>query len=314
MFRSKYIKERGNKKKMDLYPVEHVARSIQSYQKDLVLKEVESLKELRNIRIAFRSVLKEDNVLKEKLDSFHDVFSSVGEISGQFATVKEEIAASVEHAQQQVGELKESSEQVQDCFVEIRSTFDEFDEAVETIKKCMRQIITIAEQTNILALNATIEAARAGQQGKGFAVVAREVKSLADEIKDLVGMVDVGIDNVEQGTERMHASIGASQKVMSQSLENVRMTNQMFDQIITAAGGAESVQSEINSTIDASRQRLQEVKQSFMDTEAQYQEVVKHIDKANDLGTTKSSVFENMDHMLCQVAPIIEEIKKEHQN
>ena len=144
--------------------------------------------------------------------------------------------------------------------------------------------------------------------------MAREVKSLADEIKDLVGMVDVGIDNVEQGTERMHASIGASQKVMSQSLENVRMTNQMFDQIITAAGGAESVQSEINSTIDASRQRLQEVKQSFMDTEAQYQEVVKHIDKANDLGTTKSSVFENMDHMLCQVAPIIGEIKKEHQN
>ena len=37
MFRSKYIKERGKKKKMDLYPVEHVARSIQSYQKDLVL-------------------------------------------------------------------------------------------------------------------------------------------------------------------------------------------------------------------------------------------------------------------------------------
>ena len=41
MFRSKYIKKQGKKKKMDLYPVEHVARSIQSYQKDLVLKEVE---------------------------------------------------------------------------------------------------------------------------------------------------------------------------------------------------------------------------------------------------------------------------------
>ncbi len=38
-----------------LYPVVHVANSLQDYRKELVLKEVESLNELRGIRLAFQS-------------------------------------------------------------------------------------------------------------------------------------------------------------------------------------------------------------------------------------------------------------------
>ncbi len=313
MFLSK--KKRVDKKPEEekrLYPVIYVTNSLRDYQKELVYKEVDSLNELMEIRSAFQRVLKEDAMMKEKLESFHVVFESVGQISGKFAEVKKDIAGTVNNVQQQVNGLKSSSEQVQECFGEIQNTFASFQESVENIKKCMRQIETIADQTNILALNATIEAARAGEQGKGFAVVAGEVKNLADQIKELTGIVDSAIDNVGHGTEKMYQSINASDEAVSQSIGNVDKTYHMFDEIISAADGAETVQEQITDVISQSQRHLDGVRQSFTETERQYNEVLEHIERANELGTTKSSMFEDIDNMLSQIAPIIEDMGNKH--
>lgn len=290
-----------------LYPVVYVSKNLREYQKEMVSKEVESLNELRNIRLAFHKVLREDMKLKENLDTFHDVFASVGEISGQFAEVRDDITGTVGNVQQQVNQLKGSAEQVQECFEEIQNTFANFQEAIENIKKCMKQIITVADQTNILALNASIEAARAGEKGKGFAVVAGDVKRLANEIKDLAGVVEEGIGGVEHEAEKMSESITASNEAMAEGVDSVNTTYDMFDEIISAAGGAETVQDKITATITESREKLNEVKQSFADTEAQYKKVMAHIEKARELGTMKGSMFEDVDNMLSQIAPIIEE-------
>ena len=290
-----------------LYPVVYVSKNLREYQKEMVSKEVESLNELRNIRLAFHKVLREDMKLKENLDTFHDVFASVGEISGQFAEVRDDITGTVGNVQQQVNQLKGSAEQVQECFEEIQNTFANFQEAIENIKKCMKQIITVADQTNILALNASIEAARAGEKGKGFAVVAGDVKRVANEIKDLAGVVEEGIGGVEHEAEKMSESITASNEAMAEGVDSVNTTYDMFDEIISAADGAETVQDKITATITESREKLNEVKQSFADTEAQYKKVMAHIEKARELGTMKGSMFEDVDNMLSQIAPIIEE-------
>lgn len=290
-----------------LYPVVYVSKNLREYQKEMVSKEVESLNELRNIRLAFHKVLREDMKLKENLDTFHDVFASVGEISGQFAEVRDDITGTVGNVQQQVNQLKGSAEQVQECFEEIQNTFANFQEAIENIKKCMKQIITVADQTNILALNASIEAARAGEKGKGFAVVAGDVKRLANEIKDLAGVVEEGIGGVEHEAEKMSESITASNEAMAEGVDSVNTTYDMFDEIISAADGAETVQDKITATITESREKLNEAKQSFADTEAQYKKVMAHIEKARELGTMKGSMFEDVDNMLSQIAPIIEE-------
>lgn len=299
----------AKKRKMDLYPVGYVADRLLDYRVELAQKEVHSLQQLREIEMAFQVVLEENAALKERLSSFREVFETVGDISSQFASVREEITDTVGQAQSQVDGLKESSEQVRGSFGEIQHTFADFQESVKKIKGCMRQIVSIANQTNILALNASIEAAKAGEQGKGFAVVAGEVKSLAEEIKGLVSTVDDSIERVEHGTSKMDASIAASHEALGQSIENVNKTYQMFDKITQAAGGAETVQMQISGAIDESRRSLEGVRHSFEETEIQYQKVKEHIEEANELGTTKSSMFEDIDNMLSQISPMVREIE-----
>lgn len=296
--------------RLDLHPVAHIADCLLDYQKQLSTSEVHSLDELQSITQAFQLVLDENAALREKLDSFHELFGDVDRASGEFASVKYDIASSVGLAQQRVDGLKDSSKEVQERFLEMQNTFSDFQVSVQKIKDCMAQIISIANQTNMLALNASIEAARAGEQGKGFAVVAEEVKNLASEIKSLVSTVDISIGDVEQGTANLNTSISTSQDALNQSMENVDSTYEVFDQITTAAGGADTVHQQITTAMSAAEQKLDEVSQSFSLEERQFDAVMEHINHANDLGTTKSSLFEDMTNLLTQIAPLTEELEK----
>ncbi len=299
-----------NTEKPDLYPIVHIAGSLSDYQHKLAVSEVDSLNELQEVEMTFEDVLSENLALKEKLDAVHEVFESVNEISNEFSIVKEEITDSVEEAQRHVYGLKDSSKEVQERFVEIQSTFSDFQVSVQEIKDCMKQIIAIANKTNMLALNASIEAARAGEHGKGFAVVANEVKALSDGIKELVATVDRSISNVESGTEKLSFSIAASQDALGQNMENMDTAYQVFDKITEAASGTSETQNRITDAISDSQQVLSGVSDSFLAAEEHLKTVLSHIQRANELGTTKSSMFEDMDNMISQIAPIAKELEK----
>ncbi len=297
-----------NKQAKDsLYPVQHIAQSIKDYQKEVVEKEVASLLELGMVKQSFHDVLDESDVFQDKLQDFGQTFSSINEVSGQFVSVKDEINQSVFSAQAKVDELKDSSRQVEAYFTEMESTFEGFQNDLKKIKDCTNKIIDIAEQTNILALNASIEAARAGESGRGFAVVATEVKNLANGIKDLVAEVDASIHDVEDGTSKLSESITTSQQALSQNIQKMHDTSDVFLHISQVAEGATTVQSDISDVINESKSSLEELFHFFERTKDQYQKVLEHIEHANNLGTTKSAMFEDVDNMLSQISPVIED-------
>jgi len=288
-----------------LYPVLHVADSLKYYQKELARNEVESLFELSMVGNSFSNVLNEADRFQTQLQDFGQSFSNINQASGRFEQVREEITQTVSGAQDMVEELKEISMQVQKSYGDMAKTFEQLQSSVKSIQHCMGKIVSIADETNILAINASIEAARAGEQGKGFAVVAEKVRELAKEIKDLTEEVDMGIHNVESSTSKLNASVEASQQAMGQGVDAVNGTSESFGQITEAAEGASGVQTEIAGVIDDSRRALQGIYDFFDQIKLQYQEVVRHIERASRLGTMKSAMFEDVDNMLSQIAPVI---------
>lgn len=295
------------REKPSLYPVLHVAESLKAYQQDLVKKEVTSLWELSQVKSSFDGVLSEGNRFQVKLQELSESFAGIGQEAEHFGQIHAEIGQAVSGAREQMENLGQTSAQVQQSYDSMAETFAQLEEAIRGIQKSLDKIVSIAEQTNILAINASIEAARAGEQGKGFAVVATEVKKLADEIKGLVAEVDSSVKAVEHGTDRLNDSIVTSQQTLGESVEKVRETSEMFDRIIKAADGAAFVQSEISGVIEKSQTSLSAVRSFFERIKDRYQEVMKHIERASTLGTTKSAMFEDIDNMISQIPPIVEE-------
>lgn len=301
------FRKKSQREEKTLDPINYVVSSLQDYRNTLIQSEVDSLHELSMVRRSFGSVLQDSEELRGSLMDFEQTFSSINVVSGQFASVKDNIFESVNEVQGEVENLKSSSLQVANYFEEMQNTFDTFQLSLNEIRKCMVKIVSIADQTNILSLNASIEAARAGEQGKGFATVAGEIKSLSEEIKNLVAMVDSSIGDVEAGTDKLNASIQTSHHALEDSLSKVDETYAMFDRITQAADGAESVQTEISQVIDESKSKLQLLNGFFEKIKKQYETVLQHINRVSNMGTTKSAMYEDIDNMMAQIPPIIDD-------
>ncbi len=298
-----------NRKNMqNLSPILHVTDNLKEYRNELIGKEVESLWELGMVGSSFKEVMRRADHFHEQLSEFEQSFSDINTAAGQFDEVRGSISGAVAEAQDKVEELKSTSVQVERSYSDMEQTFEQLQSAVDGIQRCMKKIISIAEQTNILAINASIEAARAGQSGKGFSVVASNVKELADEIKGLAEEVDTGIHEVERGTGKLNNSISISQQALDRNIDTVNSTYESFNKIITTAEGTITVQAEISDVIDNAHRELQTIGQFFDEIKHQYKEVVRHIDRANNLGTIKSAMFEDIDNMLSQIRPLVEEM------
>ncbi|MEO7050581.1 MAG: methyl-accepting chemotaxis protein [Rhodanobacter sp.] len=73
----------------------------------------------------------------------------------------------------------------------------------------LKNVNTIAEETNLLALNAAIEAARAGESGRGFAVVAGEIRNLAGHSNQFNEQIGSHVERARAAMEQLRGLVGA---------------------------------------------------------------------------------------------------------
>ncbi len=84
--------KKNQRETKSLNPVLHVIESLQDYRNTLIQSEVASLYELGMVSKSFGDVLKDSENLRGALQDFEQTFSSISSVSGQFASVKDNIS------------------------------------------------------------------------------------------------------------------------------------------------------------------------------------------------------------------------------
>ncbi|WP_162862486.1 methyl-accepting chemotaxis protein [Acetivibrio cellulolyticus] len=117
---------------------------------------------------------------------------------------------------------------------EITITINSLSTEMKQIKKIIKLIVEIVEQTKLLSLNASIEAARSGEAGKGFAVVAKNIKLLADKSKRSLTDISNIINNIQEKTEETVHSVAHAEEIVNIQLEAVSEVDMSFRTIYNA--------------------------------------------------------------------------------
>lgn len=151
----------------------------------------------------------------EEAASLEQISATVGELAhviSQSAVVAKESKHKVLDSQKQIKKIGQAASQSLDAILQI--------------KEKIREVTSIASQTNVLALNTGIEAARAGIHGKGFAVVASEVRQLAEHSRKVADTIGGLNDNSLEVTE----NAGKQMAILIQEAgENARLIEKVDD-------------------------------------------------------------------------------------
>ncbi|CAM5458869.1 methyl-accepting chemotaxis protein [Rhodanobacter lindaniclasticus] len=99
----------------------------------------------------------------------------------------------------------------------------------------LRNVNTIAEETNLLALNAAIEAARAGESGRGFAVVAGEIRNLASNSNQFNEQIGSHVERARAAMEQLRGLVGT-------------MASQDLNVALSAKGGIDAMMAHVTES------------------------------------------------------------------
>ncbi|RBO15648.1 chemotaxis protein [Vibrio cholerae] len=208
---------------------------------------------------------------REVASNTYSTAQAIESANSQIAVAQKEVNLAIDGIGELVNEVNQTSAAVGDL-----------SQQAAKITQVLKVIGDIAEQTNLLALNAAIEAARAGEQGRGFAVVADEVRSLASRTQNSTKEIGEMLNALHQGVSKAVQSMNISQERGEKTaLESVQIKESLagiskavsliHDMGIQTASAAEqqsAVAEDINQNLVAIQQIVNELSESFKQTES----------------------------------------------
>lgn len=274
-------------------------------------EETQSVSEIDKVKGSLVNAVENNETVVQAVVDFGEAFEQIDALSEQFQDAIQDITEVSESAMSNMERLHDSTDHLVAQFQEIQQIYNDFQGEFGEIKNAMTGIISVANQTNMLALNASIEAARAGEQGRGFAVVADEVNNLSQEIKQLVAVVNKGMDGLQASSEKLSGSIIQAEEVLEESKEQMDTTSEAFERITNSVSSVEQVKDGIEDAAGRCTSRVKEVKTDMTKQEKRYEQVIGEMDDFKESIREREAAFEEIAGSLETSRPLLDQILSE---
>ncbi len=165
----------------------------------------------------------------------------VGNLSKQLSHVVDanrtmgEVASDVHQVSEQgtgyMAQLNEKTQRTEEMTRRMVERVDRLKESTASIRSLLDMLTRITQQTNILALNASIEASRSGTAGRGFMVIAGEIRKLADQSRESIGVVAEMTDQIQGGIDEMVRVMTEAYPLFQEQIEAVKDAEVIFNRV-----------------------------------------------------------------------------------
>ena len=295
-------KERGERSP---HPVLHVADSLQEYRRELVQGETAALRELSRASGAFREVHEEQERLQQGLREFDRIFLELRQMAIELAAVREEVSLSVAQAQREMELLRGGAQRLEDCLVQLRSGSGALERSAGQTGRDAGALAGAARRAGELAVETALRGARSEEEG--FAQGLAELERLTEETADLSGALGQGLEDTAREGEALREDVGAAAGVLAESLRRTEQARRVMEKLTRTADRVASAQSELIGIVRRSEASYQALCGFAKKLRTRSQEAARHVDRAGHLGTMRGAVFEDMDNMIAQLAPLVSE-------
>ncbi len=294
--------------KQALYPIKFMCDFVLQKKNELIIGEMETVKEIVTIKHSYTEATKQSDNISESIGHLKGHFETIKDVSSAFETTINSVSKEVDDANQYVTELQKSSDSSESKFDEMKKVFDEFQINFHEIQKTMVGIVAIANQTNLLALNASIEAARAGEHGRGFAVVAGEVNTLSKEITTLVDSTNGNMGKLQDSSDSLNKSLDQAYKTLNDTRAQISNTEDVMNNIASSVSSATDAHHSILNAVDNGSNQVNKTVDEIQVSLSYYDAVIQNVDQLNSKITQKGFLYEDITNVLEQTDCLLEKI------
>ena len=274
-------------------------------QKDkLQREEANTISGIETIRESFAVVENKYSVISDSVVDFKEQFDTIEEITRAFDDIVKKLVATADDSHDGMEKVDASSGAVADTIAEVEEVFAAFQKSFDDIREKVELIGGFVKQTNLLALNASIEAARAGEAGRGFAVVADEVTNLSTEIQSVVTSIFDSMKELDENNNRLVESVDHTKAAIEKSHERVVETQGVVGQIKTVADEVTDQSEQMASVFANCESSISDISNNIEDSRSYFDTVTNDIEDMKVLITKKGFMFEDMNNVLEQIAPL----------